>query len=74
MNGAGDVALLGALYLPPLAPHRRPLRWLLMGYTALTIILWALIGRPYTTIGYIDKAIELALVVLLWIDLRRSEA
>lgn len=74
LNGAGYVALLGALYLPPLAPYRRPLRWLLMGYTALTIILWALIGRPYTTIGYIDKAIELALVVLLWIDLRRSEA
>ena len=72
LNGAGYVALLGALYLPSLAPHRRPLRWLLMGYTALTIILWALIGRPYTTIGYVDKAIELTLLVLLWIDHRRS--
>ena len=43
-----------------------------MGYTALTIILWARIGRPYTTIGYVDKAIELTLLVLLWIDHRRS--
>jgi hypothetical protein len=73
LNGVGYVALLGGLYLPSLAPYRRPLRWLLMAYTALTIILWALIGRPYTTIGYVDKAIEVALLALLWIDHRRSE-
>ena len=73
LNGVGYVALVTALYLPPLAPYRRPFRWLLMAYTALTIILWALIGRPYATIGYVDKAIELALLVLLWIDHRRSE-
>lgn len=72
LNGAGYVALATALYLPPLVRYRRPLRWLLMGYTVLTIVLWALIGRPYTTIGYIDKAIELTLLVLLWIDHRRS--
>ena len=73
LNGVGYVALVTALYLPSLTPYRRPLRWLLMGYTALTIILWALIGRPYTTIGYIDKVIELALLVLLWIDHRYSK-
>jgi hypothetical protein len=73
LNGVGYVALVTALYLPPFVHYRRPLRWLMMGYTALTIVLWALIGRPYTTIGYIDKAIELALLVLLWIDRRRSE-
>lgn len=72
LNGAGYIALVAALYLSPLAPYRRPLRWLLMGYTALTIALWALIGRPYTTIGYADKAIELALLALLWIDQRRD--
>jgi hypothetical protein len=44
-----------------------------MGYTALTIILWLLIGRPYTTIGYVDKAIELTLLALLWIDGRRGD-
>lgn len=73
LNGAGYVALVAALYLRPLAQYRRPLRWLLMGYTALTIVLWALIGRPYTTIGYVDKAIELALLALLWVDHRRSK-
>jgi hypothetical protein len=55
LNGAGYVALVTALCLPSLAPYRRPLRWLLMEYTALTIMLRALIGRPYTTIGYVDK-------------------
>ena len=73
LNGLGYIALAAALYLPPLAQYRRALRWLLMGYTALTIILWLLIGRPYTTIGYVDKAIELALLALLWIDGRRGD-
>jgi hypothetical protein len=73
LNGLGYIALATALYLPPLARYRRALRWLLMGYTALTIILWLLIGRPYTTIGYVDKAIELALITLLWIDGRRGD-
>jgi hypothetical protein len=30
-----------------------------MGYTALTLLLWLILGQPYTTIGYVDKAIEL---------------
>ena len=60
-----------ALYLPVLARYRRRIRCLLMGYTALTILLWAVIGRPYTTIGYVDKAVELVLLGLLWLDQRR---
>ena len=72
LNGLGYLTLVAALYLPGLARYRRALRWALMGYTALTIVLWAVIGRPYTTIGYVDKAIELGLLALLWIDDRRS--
>ncbi len=72
LNGVGYIALVTALYVPPLARYRRPLRWLLMGYTALTIIIWVLIGRPYTTIGHVVKAVELAMFALLWIDHRRS--
>jgi hypothetical protein len=30
------------------------------------------LGQPYTAIGYVDKAIALALVGLLWLDQRRS--
>ena len=72
LNGLGYVVLAAALCLPQLARYRRPIRWLLMGYTALTISLWVALGQPYTIIGYVDKAIELALIGLLWVDHRRS--
>ena len=72
LNGLGYLTLVAALYLPMLARYRRALRWALIGYTSLTIILWVILGRPYTTIGYVDKAIELGLLALLWIDDRRS--
>lgn len=72
LNGLGYLTLVTALHLPGLARYRRALRWALIGYTSLTIILWVVIGRPYTTIGYIDKVIELVLLTLPWIDDRRS--
>lgn len=72
LNGLGYLTLVAALYLPTLAHYRRALRWALIGYTSLTVILWVVIGRPYTVNGYIDKAIELGLLTLLWIDDRRS--
>ena len=71
-NGLGYLTLIAALYLPTLARYRRALRWVLIGYTSLTIILWVVLGRPYTAIGYVDKAIELGLLALLWIDHRHS--
>jgi hypothetical protein len=74
LNGAGYIALVTALYLPQTRAYQRWIRWLLMGYTALTIVLWVALGQPYTVIGYIDKAIELALIALLWIEGRRGEA
>ena len=72
LNGLGYVALATALYLPRLRSWRDQFRWLLIGYTALTILLWLLLGRPYTTIGYVDKAVELALVGLLLLERRRA--
>ena len=72
LNGLGYIALVTALLLPQLHAYHRLVRWLLMGYTALTVLLWLVLGQPYTTIGYIDKAIELALLGLLWRDQRRS--
>lgn len=38
-----------------------------MGYTALTIVLY-FIDNPGMTIGYVDKAIEVALIALLLAD------
>jgi hypothetical protein len=73
LNGLGYLALLAALYLPVprMARYRNIVRWVLIGFTALTILLWILLGAR-TPIGYIDKAIEIALILLLLLEARRS--
>jgi hypothetical protein len=73
LNGLGYLTLLAALYLPVsrLARYRNAVRWVLVGYTALTIFLWILLGAR-TPIGYIDKAIEITLILLLLLEARRS--
>lgn len=73
LNGLGYLALLAALYLPvpQLARYHDTARWVLVGYTALTIFLWILLGAR-TPIGYIDKLIEVALISLLILDARRQ--
>ena len=75
LNGLGYLALLAALYLPvaPLARYRGAVRWVLVGYTALTILLWVLIGAR-STIGYVDKVIEVALIALLLLEARRRSS
>jgi hypothetical protein len=65
LNGLGYVALTAALYAPLLAIQRGTIRWMLMGYTALTIMLWLLIGSR-TPLAYLDKVIEVVLLTLLW--------
>lgn len=73
LNGLGYLALVAALYLPVprLARYRNAVRWALIGYTALTIVLWLLVGAR-TPIGYADKLIEVALITLLLIEGRRA--
>ena len=44
-----------------------------MAYTAVTILGWVAIGER-TAIGYVDKAIEVALIVLLWLEHRQQAA
>jgi hypothetical protein len=74
LNGLGYLTLLAALYLPieQVARYRRMVRWALIGYTALTIFLWVLLGAR-TPIGYIDKMIEILLIFLLLLEARRSD-
>ncbi|MCC6175278.1 MAG: hypothetical protein IT305_08260 [Chloroflexi bacterium] len=74
LNGLGYIALVGALTVPLLQRYGRPIRWLFMSHTALTILLWVVLGQPYTTIGYADKAIEVTLVGLLLLDGLKSLA
>ena len=73
LNGLGYLGLLTALQLPipQLARFRSAVRLALVGYTALTIALYVL-DNPGMTIGYVDKAIEVALVTLLLADAYRA--
>jgi hypothetical protein len=76
LNGLGYVALVAALYLPLdfLRRRRALVRWVLVFYTAFTVSLWffmAFLAGDRTTIGYVTKAIELALIVLLVLESRQ---
>jgi hypothetical protein len=73
LNGLGYLALLAGLYLPirQVAGYRSTVRWVLLGYTALTVILWVFIGAR-NGFAYTDKVIEVALIVLLWLESRQA--
>ena len=73
LNALGYIALLIALFAPvPGLEGRKPLvRWAFVGYTALTVLLWLLIGER-STIGYLTTTVELALIVLLLMERGRT--
>jgi hypothetical protein len=70
LNGLGYLTLLAALQLPipQLARFRSAARWALITFAALTIVLFFLMAPEYTIVGYVDKAIEVALIALLLAD------
>lgn len=74
LNAAGYLVAAAAM-VAPLAIASR-FRWVirvgLMGYAATTIIGWAIQG-PYYGTAYIAKAIEVALIALVAVDLVRFE-
>jgi uncharacterized membrane protein len=67
LNGIGYIVLALALFLPQFKNYRSLIRWVLIAFTLVTIIGWVAIGER-STIAYIDKIIEVALLVLLWLD------
>lgn len=73
LNGLGYIGLAAALYLPlsRVSPYRGIVRWVLIGYTALTIVLWFAIAFP-TPLGYVNKVNEAALIALLLLEHRLS--
>jgi hypothetical protein len=73
LNGLGYLALLAALFLPisQLAGRRGLVRWTLLGYTALTVVLWVIMGER-GALAYVDKVIEVVLLVLLWLEGRQA--
>jgi hypothetical protein len=71
LNGLGYLTLVAALYLPipQLMPYQHLVRWVLIGYAALTVILWLAIGLRTPT-GYMTTADEVILILLLLLDAR----
>jgi len=65
LNGLGYLTLLAALTLPipRISDYRNLTRWILVGYTTLTIFLWIVVGAR-NCIGYADKIVLVALLVL----------
>lgn len=71
LNGIGYLVLIVALYfIPQLAGQRTLIRWVLLGYTAVTFILYFVFNWPdiWGPAGIIDKIVELILIVMLWLD------
>ena len=76
LNGLGYLGLLGAYFLPiPFFQQRHNLVWwILVGYTALTIVLWIIMGDKTfvagtsSATGYYAKAAEVLLLAFLWAD------
>lgn len=73
LNGLGYITLL-VLYLSPsnlTQNYRGWIRWVFIGYTLVTILAWVAIGDkswPGDALGYSAKAIEIALIILLFLD------
>jgi hypothetical protein len=74
LNGLGYLGLLAVLQLPipRLVRFRSAVRWVLVAYTALTIVLWVIMAPVYDFIGYTDKAIEIVLIALLLAEARTT--
>ena len=76
LNGLGYVGLAGLIVIGAVAPFAMVERfsWFprlaLMGYTALTIAGYLVMG-PYFSLGFIAKGIEVALIVALTLDVVR---
>ncbi len=69
LNFAGYMVLVTAHYLPALQRFQRLTRWLLIGYTAITILLWYLIaGSHPDMVEYINKSVEVVLIAFLLIE------
>ncbi len=73
-NGIGYLVLAAVGYLPlPVSDRIRVLdKWALLAFTAITIIGWLIIGER-TALGFVTKTIEVVLIILVFLDLRRPQ-
>ena len=76
LNGFGYLALLAAYFLPlaVFQDRHRLVWWAFVGYTALTIVLWVIMGDKHfvpgtsSAVGYYAKTAEVILLAFLWLD------
>lgn len=76
LNGMGYLGLLGAYFMPmPMFQKNHKMAWWgMFGYTALTIVLWVILGDKNfvagtsSATGYYAKAAEVLLMAFLWAD------
>lgn len=76
LNGLGYLGLLGAYFLPIsfFQQKHNLVWWVLVGYTALTIVLWVIMGDKTfvagtsSATGYYAKAAEVILLAFLFAD------
>jgi cellulose synthase/poly-beta-1,6-N-acetylglucosamine synthase-like glycosyltransferase len=73
LNGVGYLVLTALLFLPlaALDPYRNLFRWILIVYTLVTVLAWLFIGVR-SPIAYADKAIEILLILCLWLDWQQT--
>jgi hypothetical protein len=69
LNGLGYLGLTILLFLPlpALDRYRNLVRWILIAYTLITVVAWYFIGVR-SMIAYIDKTIEVLLIICLALD------
>jgi hypothetical protein len=66
LNCVGYLVLVTAHYLPTLQRFQRLTRWLLIAYTAVTVLLWYVIASSHADlVDYVDKLVEVVLIILL---------
>lgn len=69
LNGVGYIVLVTALYMSRLQRFQWSPRWVLIGYTLLTIAAWYVLEASRADLfEYSDKLIEAGLIVLLLIE------
>ena len=76
LNGLGYLVLLAAFLLPALAERRELLRWVLIGYTAITIAAFFIVHADGSWqadgLGLMTKVVEVILILLLLFELQSS--
>lgn len=77
LNGLGYLGLLGALWFRFPAGQQRLLHYAYMAFALVTIIAYFVVNGSEgfaSVLGLSTKAVEVLLIIFLWLDLKRNPA